>query len=171
MKGQERFALIGKSGAGKSEVGVILKDRLGLRIIKTGAICRQISKMLFGNEDKRSTQLLDDALTSIDASIFVRAALRDVRTEERFVIDALRFTSDLEIARARGCTIIRVVADDSTRCRRLKARGQEFSLESDGKHRSEVELDSVPVDHLIVNDGSLEVLRMRVAGAIQMGVG
>jgi len=171
MTSPGRFALIGKSGSGKSEVGMILQDSLGLRIIKTGTICRQISRMLFGNEDKRSTQLLDDALTSIDASIFVRAALREVRTEEMFVIDALRFSSDLQIAQARGCTIIRVVADDSTRSRRLKARGQEFNLGTDGQHRSEVELDDAPVDHVIVNDHSLEVLRARVAAAIRMDAG
>lgn len=162
-----RFALVGKSGSGKSEVGMILNSQLGVRIIETGKICRQISVMLFGNEDKRSTQILDDALTTIDSSIFVRAALRDVETTEMFVIDSLRFRSDLKLARDYGCNIIRVVADSMTRLHRLKSRGQVFDLDTDGNHRSEVELDGVQVDHVILNNGSLNDLQDQLSEALR----
>ena len=171
MTTKPRFALIGKSGSGKSEAGQILNDQLGLRIVKTGTICRHISKMLFGNEDKHSTQRLDDVLTTIDSSIFVRAALRDVETDEMFVIDSLRFSSDLELARDHGCTIIRVVADDTIRVRRLKARGQVFDLNTDGKHRSEVELDDVQVDHVILNNGTQDDLRKRLSSSLLLRTG
>lgn len=167
MSSQNRFALVGKSGSGKSEVGLMLSEHLGLRIIKTGAICREIAKLLFGNDDKRSTQLLDDALTNIDPSIFLRAALRDVVADEGFVIDALRFEQDLVIARELGCVVIRVRADDATRVRRLQARGQSFVLDVDGRHRSEVELDAVPVDYEIVNQGQLSELRARLTSLLE----
>lgn len=71
-----RFAIIGKSGSGKSRVAETLSELLGVRHIRTGTICRQIARLLFDNEDKQSTQRLDDVLTTIDSSIFVRAALR-----------------------------------------------------------------------------------------------
>ena len=171
MTAPTRFALVGKSGSGKSEVGVILNGQLGLRIIKTGTICRMIAKMLFGNEDKRSTQKLDDVLTTIDPSIFLRAALRDVGLEEMFVIDALRCASDLGLAQDYGCTVIRVVADDSIRLRRLKARGQEFNLDTDGRHRSEVELDDAQVDHVIANNGTLDDLRRLLSSALRLRTG
>jgi dephospho-CoA kinase len=60
-----RIALVGKSGSGKSEVAEFLRESRACQVIKTGRICRQIAQLLFGNEDKRSTQLLDDVLTEI----------------------------------------------------------------------------------------------------------
>jgi hypothetical protein len=154
----QRFALVGRSGSGKSEACRFLSKSLGIRHIKTGAICRQIARLLFDNEDKHSTQILDDALTPIDPSIFLRAALRDVGPDECFVIDALRFREDLAFARELGCTVIRIIASDNTRVRRLAARGQAFDLKTDGAHRSEVELDDAPVDLEICNDAEFSAL-------------
>jgi cytidylate kinase len=69
-----RIALIGKSGAGKSEVSRHLAKVHGFTAIRTGAICRTIAKLLFNNEDKATTQLLDDALTALDPSIRLKGA-------------------------------------------------------------------------------------------------
>ena len=157
-----KFALVGRSGSGKSEAGRFLSESYGIRLIKTGSICRQIARLLFDNEDKRSTQLLDDALTTIDASIFLRAALRGVDPNEGFVIDALRFHEDLAIARDAGCMVIRIVASEEIRLCRLVARGQAFDPETDGHHRSEVELDDSPVDLEIRNDGDKSALTARL---------
>jgi cytidylate kinase len=161
-----RFALIGKTGSGKSEVARILHETMSCRVIKTGAICRQISNILFGNEEKRSTQLLDDALTKIDESIFLRAALRGSVATESLVIDSLRFSSDLNLAAKIGCRTIRVVADDALRTAWLLARGQAFDLGREGRHRSEVELDSAEACVTICNNGSLDDLFERVAASI-----
>lgn len=161
-----RFALLGKSGSGKSSAGLVLSRHLGIRHIKTGAICREISRLLFGNEDKRSTQMLDDALTPIDASIFLRAAVRSLDERESYVIDALRFGQDAELARALGCTLIRVVAPPELRHSRLDKRGQAFDPEVDGAHRSEIELDDIEVDHQVLNDtdvASFEATLLAVA--------
>jgi dephospho-CoA kinase len=153
-----RLALVGKSGSGKTHAGEFLSKQLGIRNIKTGAICREIARLLFGNEDKRSTQILDDALTPIDPSIFVKAALRSVSEQEGFVLDALRFGDDLLLARQHGCHVIRLAAPESVRVARLKARGQVFDSEVDGNHRSETELDQVQVDYEIMNDSDLRML-------------
>jgi cytidylate kinase len=160
----QRFALVGKSGSGKSEACRFLSESRGIRLIKTGAICRQIARLIFDNEDKHSTQILDDALTLIDPCIFLRAALRGVGQGEAFVIDALRFQEDLTIARELGCTVIRVVASDDTRLCRLAVRGQAFDLKTDGRHRSEVELDDAPVDLEIRNEGELSALPALLTG-------
>ncbi|MBB3387215.1 cytidylate kinase [Rhizobium sp. BK609] len=126
----------------------------GIRRISTGTICRQISMLLFGNEDKASTQRIDDALTQIDPSIFLQAALRGAAPEERVCVDSLRFAADYNLARAQGFEIIRVTASDETRTRRLAARGQVFNLDVDGRHRSETELDTAEADLTIHNDGT-----------------
>lgn len=161
-----RFALLGKSGAGKSEVARALNETLGCRIVKTGALCRSISRILFGNEDKRSTQVLDDALTMIDPSIFLKAAARDIGPDDPIVIDALRFASDIAIADDLGCKLLRVVASTDERVRRLELRQQAFELDRDGVHRSETELDGHAVDHVITNDGTKLDLQRQIADVI-----
>ena len=61
-----RIALIGKSGAGKSHLAGILAGQRGVTLVKTGAVCREIANLLFGNEDKSTTQKLDDVLTQLE---------------------------------------------------------------------------------------------------------
>jgi dephospho-CoA kinase len=165
----KRFALIGKSGAGKSTVADQIFRDYGIRRISTGAICRQISKLLFGNDDKASTQLIDDALTQIEPSIFLRAALRDVAPDEQICVDSLRFAADYRIARAEGFQIIRVTASDETRTHRLKGRGQVFIHDVDGMHRSETELDTSIVDFLIQNDGKREEIEVTLRSIFARG--
>ncbi len=161
-----RYAIIGKSGSGKSEAGRILSVHYKCQVAKTGAICRAVSQLLFGNEDKRSTQRLDDALTPLDGSIFLRAALRQIDLEQPFVIDSLRFDSDLRIAQELACTTIRIVCDDEARLHRLRSRGQSFNSNSDGKHRSEVELDAAATSYVVDNCGSLRDLEYNLLKAI-----
>jgi len=158
-----RFALIGRSGSGKSEAGRLLSTRLKIQHVKTGTICRQIARLLFNNEDKQSTQRLDDVLTQLDPSIFLKAALRPISSADSFLLDSLRFNEDLSLARSLGCTIIRITAPDSIRIDRLKARGQVFAAEIDGVHRSELELDDASVDFEISNEGSLDELDAALA--------
>lgn len=152
---QVRIALIGKSGSGKSEVASYLSGKYGCEIVKTGAICRSISMILFGNDEKASTQLLDDALTTIDPSIFLRAGLRSVGAGGPVVVDALRFLDDLQLAKSLDFQTLRVTADSGLRLERLTARGQAFDLGTQGLHRSEVDLDAVRTDFSITNNGSL----------------
>lgn len=157
-----RFALIGRRGVGKSQVAALIQDKTGLPVIKTGAICRQIAMLLFGEDSKASTQRLDDALTTLDPSIFLLAALRSAPTTAGFLVDSLRFRSDVDIARSYGCVLVRVVAEDHLRAERLRSRGQRYNPSCDGLHRSEIELDRLETDDEIINDASLVELARSV---------
>lgn len=162
----KRIGLVGKSGSGKSVAGSFLNIQHGYRHVKTGAICREIARMLFGNEDKKSTQLLDDTLTQIDNSIFLRASLEGVNLEGLIVIDSLRFKSDLDLARELGFFVVRIEADEPTRLSRLRSRGQAYDPKTDGIHRSEVELEVEVVDATICNDAATEVFHQRLMDAV-----
>ena len=157
-----RFALIGKSGAGKSTAAEMISSFHGARRVSTGVICREISHLLFGDENKASTQKIDDALMTIDQSIFLKAALRQIPETDSICVDSLRFKSDLQIARDQGFYVIRIVAQEKLRLERLDARGQIFDQALDGCHRSETELDDAEVDLVIFNGGSREKMRLAV---------
>lgn len=162
-----RLALVGKSGAGKSEVSRRLTETHAFASVKTGAICRAISKLLFGNDAKSSTQRLDDALTTINPSIFLTASLRGASLDQDVVVDSLRFVDDVSLVRELGFKTLRVICDDTLRHSRLIARGQTFDPGVDGLHRSETELDDQPADYEIQNQGSLKDLNAAIDSIVQ----
>jgi dephospho-CoA kinase len=162
-----RIALIGKSGAGKSKVSKYLVETHGFAVIRTGVICRQVSMILFGNEEKSSTQRLDDALTVIDPSIFLRASLRCAILDGDIVIDSLRFREDVLLARSLHFLTLKVLSDPGLRLDRLTSRGQLFDPAIEGSHRSETELDGEIVDYEIENDGTLRDLTSSVDDLIR----
>jgi dephospho-CoA kinase len=163
--GIHRIALVGKTGAGKTEVAKHLLEK-GFVACKTGAICREISNLLFGNDWKVNTQKITDALIPLEPSIFLKAALRSWVSERPAVIDALRFRTDLEIARENGFLIVRVTASDNDRRRWLKKRGEVFDFGTDGVHQTETELDTDDADITLANDGTVEDLKRKVDEAL-----
>lgn len=164
---QMKIALLGKSGTGKSEVANLWHDATAAEIIQTGAICRQISHILFGNEDKSSTHLIDDRLREIDSSIFLKAAMRNFDTNNAFIIDSLRFRSDYEIATRLACTTVRVESELDIRMQRLEERGQVFVSGRDDAHISEIDLDNVSVDYIIHNNSTRDSLKSDVLRIIR----
>ena len=149
-----RIALIGRSGAGKSEVSRYLTEAHKFKAVRTGQICRTIATLLFGNEEKTSTQRLDDVLTLLDPCIFLRASLREADLSGNVVVDALRFAADLELVKELGFKSLRVTCPDQMRIQQLTFRGQSFDLEVEGGHRSETELDSFLTDFHVANTGT-----------------
>src|SRR5580693_3608313 len=105
-----RIGIIGFTGVGKSTVAEHLKTAHGFQIVGTGAMCRAVSMLVFGNEDKRNLLSLTDALRSIDPSIFLKAALRRAQTDAPLVIDAVRFEADYYYALENGFHLIRLRA-------------------------------------------------------------
>lgn len=160
-----RIALMGKSGVGKTEVAKYLIEK-GFTPCKTGAICRQISNLLFGNDWKVNTQRISDALIPLEPSIFLKAALRDCNSSTPTIVDALRYLTDLKAVRAAGFLVVRVTASDQDRERWLKARGEVFTFDKDANHQTEIELDSEDADKTIHNDGTIADLRRRVDEAL-----
>lgn len=167
-----RIALTGRSGAGKSEIASILREEFKCEVVSTGRICRAIAQLLFGDDSKSSTQALDDALTTLDASIFLKAALRTSdTTNNNVVIDSLRFTSDANLATDLGFHLLRIEAPDEVRFRRLQTRGQAFDPSAIEQHRSENELDAYPVDGRLSNYGSRDDLREALRRTLRTNLG
>lgn len=160
------FALVGKSGAGKSSFGKLLASELDIPYVKTGKVCRTISKILFGTESKDDTQALDDALRTIDQSIFLKATLRESIALKGGIIDSLRFYSDYELVKSMECIVIRVTCNDEVRRNRLKGRGRALTNINE-EHCSETDLDMVNVDFEYDNSGDSEELHKNVLKIVQ----
>jgi dephospho-CoA kinase len=162
MRGIRRIGLIGLTGVGKSTAAQHLSDAHGFQVGSTGAVCRAVSRLLYGNEDKLNLLALTDALQSLDPAIFLKAAVRTLPVEKSFVIDALRYTLDYEYAKLQQLYIIRITAPLHLRRERLQERCQVFDFETDGKHASELQLTKVAVNATIENDGTKRELFSRI---------
>jgi dephospho-CoA kinase len=157
-----RIGLIGFTGVGKSTVAKRLKSNYGCQICSTGAMCRAVSRLAFGNEDKSNLMALTDALQSIDPLILLKAAIRRVGPEDNIVLDALRYLHDYKYARQHGLFVMRVTAPVHLRRAWLAKRGQRFDFDIDSSHPSETQLASVRVHATLRNDSSRKALFARL---------
>ena len=149
-----KVALAGSSGSGKSTVAKHLVDRHGFALASTGDICRQISNLLFGGEDKTSLNKVSEMVRQMDPGLFITAALRGL-PDDRVVLDSVRYASDISRVQSSGFQVWRVTCPADERIRRLSARGQVIES-SDLKHASETELSDNSFNTTIVNGSGEE---------------
>lgn len=146
------LALYGRSGSGKSFVASILERRFGYVRVSTGGVCRSVSRLIFGNEERGSLNRISEKLREIDEQIWIHAALRQVGGEAPIVFDSIRYISDHTCLTGLGYSAIRILSGSELSRQRLTERGQVF-VESDFGHRSEWEVDSCSFYATIMNDG------------------
>ena len=146
------LALYGQSGSGKSFVASILESRFGYVRVSTGELCRSVSRIIFGSEDKGNLNRISEKLREIDEHIWIEAAFRHVGGQGPVVFDSIRYISDHLCLTGRGYKTIRIVSGSRLSRQRLKERGQAIS-EEDFRHRSEWEVNKCSFHATITNDG------------------
>jgi dephospho-CoA kinase len=146
-----KIALIGKSGAGKSEVSHYLKEKYGYQICHTGKRVRELAQEFFNDQSKDILHKIDDCFNSIEKGIWLKIALRQSKSNEKIVIDSLRFIEDYELAKNNDYYVWKIESKKDLRVQRLINRKQIFKS-NDLDHVSEWELDGIEPDTLIQND-------------------
>lgn len=167
MISRPRIGLIGKAGSGKSSAAAALASSLDFQHCKTGKLCRDVTRLVFGDEATSHLHRVSDALQTIDEGIFLDAAIRGVDMSRPVVIDAIRFQHDIDYAMAKGFTLVRIRASAEIRSQRLKGRGQVFDPNSSPLHPIETALDGLDVEVEIENNDSLEELTASVVAVAQ----
>jgi cytidylate kinase len=160
------LALYGRSGSGKSFVASILEKRFGYIRVSTGDLCRSVSRIMFGDEDKGNLNRISEKLREIDENIWIDAALRQVSGQSPVVFDSIRYISDHLCLTDLKFKTVRIVSESRLSRRRLEERGQVIS-EEDFRHRSEWEVDKCSFHATIMNDGvSAEQLTRQIESII-----
>jgi cytidylate kinase len=146
------IAIWARSGAGKSFATKYLEERYGYEACKPGAICREITLRLFGEDSKTTLNKVNDALRKIEPNIWLRLGFEAVGREDGILIDGIRFISNVDFCRQNGFLMVKIVASEATRLARLAARGQAFDLMVDGEHAGETEIENESFAHTVHND-------------------
>ena len=151
-----KIALYGRSGSGKSLISRLLVDQYGFERYSSGELCRELSRALFGNEDRANLNLLSEKVREIDPHLWIAAALRRA-TGDRIVFESVRYPEDLDYLQPAGFAIWLVDCPETLCQQRLHQRGQKFSA-ADLSHTMEEALgNDFPFDARIDNgDRALE---------------
>jgi cytidylate kinase len=147
-----KIALSGRSGSGKTTVAEYLVNRHGYVRCSTGAACRDVCTRLFGDESKAMLNKVTDALKAVDPDVWLRAALSCLDKDTLVVFDSMRFASDYTFLKNQGFEMWRLEAPLAVRLVRMERRGQHVRPEDD-EHRAETELDRHQFDRFLDNSG------------------
>jgi cytidylate kinase len=145
------IALSGASGSGKSIIARHLVAVYGYQRLSPGDICRHITHLAFGSDDKTMLNKVNDAMRGIDHFVWIHACLRQAKPDIPVVFDSMRFLTDWQFFRQTGYLLVKIVAPLEVRSQRLLLRGQEFVIGVDDLHSGETELDTEPFDKVVVN--------------------
>lgn len=148
---KKSIALFGRSGAGKSIVANHLVTQHGFQLCSTGSLCRAISQILFGNEERNNLNALSKKIREIDPTLWMQAALLGAK-KTNVVFDSIRYEEDASYLRERGFLIWQVSCPMEICVERLNARGQSFA-KGDMLHAMEESLQAYKFDATI-NNGS-----------------
>jgi dephospho-CoA kinase len=178
-----KIALTGKMRSGKDTVAEHLFFHQGFSRVAFGDALKRNAhaafpwipktpkpRALYQKFGQIMRQEFDEGIWIKHAELSVRAAI-DYRVniigaeQVGVVLTDLRQPNEYEWARANGFSIIRVTAPDEDRIARAKLAGDSFT-EADLEHETESHIDGFAVEYEIVNDGSVDALKIQVDAII-----
>jgi hypothetical protein len=161
------ICFIGKAGAGKSTAAEFLEGA-GYTRCSFAAPLKDIAAQIWGEEaraDRSKLIGLGMAVREIDPDAWANLLLREQVHYFGTVIDDCRFGNEYWPLKAAGFVFIRVQAEEGERVRRLQGNGKEITVEQ-MQSASECELDDVPADYYISNNGDYDTFIAAVAGVV-----
>lgn len=165
-----KIALYGFMRSGKDTVGQFLINRYNFQRFAFGDGIREVCRRLFPEQmqDAKPRALLQGVgqdLRKYDENVWVKDVLRKIkRTTNEFsniVITDLRQPNEYEELRKNGFCIVQVLAPESEVMERMKKLGDKVEAK-DLQHETESHYDKYEPDFIIVNDGSLKDLGVKV---------
>ena len=171
MSKQIKIALLGKARSGKDSVANILVEDMGFQEFKLSKgiydfirqfYRAQIVQVDGGAKDRGLLQLIGQTVRKIDEDIWVRYLLEDISKypswrEMDIVVSDVRQENEVRTLRREGYTIIKVTASENIRIARMKAAGDIVTKEQ-LSYETELSVDAIDADWVIVNEGTLEEL-------------
>lgn len=179
MSKQVKIALLGKARSGKDSVANILVGDMGFREFKLSKGIYDFISQFYrartdqvdgGAKDRGLLQLIGQTVRKIDEDIWIDYLLEDISSypqwhTNRVVVSDVRQANEVDALRNAGYTIIKVTASENTRIARMKAAGDIVTKEQ-LSYETELSVDALDSDWVIVNEGTLEELTKAVEDVV-----
>ena len=168
-----KIALFGKIRSGKDTVGKVLTDDYGFTRYAFGDAIGEVIKDYFpdafaGGKPRKHYQVIGQSFRQLDEDVWVKKVINDIESagHERIIITDGRQVNEAEKMRDAGFLIVKVICDEKIRIKRMMDSGDVFNEES-LTHETELQVDKVVPDVVIINEGSLMELYLKVANLLK----
>lgn len=155
MKKYADVGLIGLAGSGKDTIADIICDALRYNRVSFALSLKELCKSMGwdGQKDHKGRKLLQDVGMSFreySDDIWVNKTASTLTDNMSYVFTDVRFANEAEyIRKVRNGTIIRVIRPS-------------LELNVAHQHISETGQKLIEVDHIIINDGSIDDLKEKI---------
>lgn len=185
-----KIALFGKMRSGKDTVAKILTQEYGFKDFAFAQgigeiIVKYFPTALSYGKPRQHYQHIGQSMRELDQDVWVKYLLKRVlhykmdirlsvenknkRIPFRVVVTDGRQQNEAERLREEGYLIVKVEAPEDIRIDRMVQAGDVFTDEL-LTHETEKQVDLINADITILNDGTLEDLRLKVKDLIESGV-
>jgi dephospho-CoA kinase len=171
-----KIAFVGKMRSGKDTAGDYLIKNHWITKLAFGdeikkVIQRYFPHLLEGSKPRKVFQKIGQLFREFDPDVWVKQLrktynIKRVQGNSNFVITDVRQMNEVEFLKSEGFVIVKVETDEELRLERIKASGDDFSLE-DLNHETELAVDTLPYDYLVTNNTSLDDLYKQIDFILQ----
>ncbi len=153
-----RVAFVGWAGSAKTEAAKYLAEKFDGEVFSFADGIKYIDNYLFGSgkKDRSRLQKIGEFFRTFNEEIWVDRTLETIKEEESAFVDDLRRLNEYEALIKEGFTVIRIVADEDIRIKRLIAR--DGICDTSLLYNSTESGCSDLILHEIENNGTLEEL-------------
>ena len=163
-----KIALFGKMRSGKDTVGEMLVEE-GFERFAFATGIGQIIEEYFpeavadGKKPRKHYQHIGQKLRELNENVWINYLLKGVEASgvDYVVVTDGRQENEAVYLRENGFTIIKVVAPDELRIKRIESAGDQFTPDL-FTHETELQVDKIEADYVINNDSDLKSLQNKL---------
>ncbi|MFX0116573.1 MAG: AAA family ATPase [Candidatus Hodarchaeota archaeon] len=171
------IAITGRMGSGKTTIAEILRNQYDYSIVRISERLKQIVRDLELPYRRDVLQETGDFFRKFDGIVWVRQAIRKAddllaKGASGIAIDDVRYKNEQIALKNAQFKIIRVSAAERKRKMWISLRDS-IEISDDewqrwSVHPTELEIDSIPVDYEMSNDGTKDELMIKVKNLIEI---
>lgn len=157
------IGITGYMGSGKSTAATHIVEKYGFIRMRLSGKMRDIGHELELEITRDFLQACGKLFREFDDDVWVRYLAKKINeSSSSIVVDDIRRMNEVNYLRPLGFKFIRIESSSETRKIRLEARMNKKISDYDWKrwsdHLTEIQVAQLPVDYIILNEGSLKEL-------------
>ena len=168
-----KIALVGEMRTGKDEICKYIrsKNRDVMKVCFSSGITELLKEFFpevlkTNNKPRKYYQEIGQFMRTINKDVWVNYLEKELQLHSKhgfnsFVCTDLRQYNEYTFLKSKGFYIVKVVADKENRINRMNELGDNYEMDA-LNHETEQNINKIPYDYLINNNGTLEELYKQV---------